>query len=274
MAARRPLVRQGGRVKQLANTDTIAGLREQLTANRTYYVRTDGNDSNTGLANDAAGAFLTLQKAVDVIAALDTGTFTPTIVLGSGEFESAIGKDPTGASAVPIVGQGPANTTLKRTAASGNAFQGGTKFTLSNLTVTAPSGTARCIASLPGQIIGVSNVAFGPCGAYHMDASGGIINCSSYSITGGGLVHAYAASGGRIIAAGITVTITGTPNFSLGFAFADVMGLLRLNANTYTGSATGKRYTSNNGSVIYVAGAGSTYLPGSTDGTVSGGIYA
>src|SRR5262249_46571914 len=41
-------------------------VRQQVPGGLTIYVRPDGSDSNTGLANTAGGAFLTIQKAVDV----------------------------------------------------------------------------------------------------------------------------------------------------------------------------------------------------------------
>lgn len=252
----------------------VNGLRQRLTANRTYYVRADGNDSNDGLTNTTGGAFLTIQKAIDTVAILDISIFSVTISVGAGTFGGFVCKDPVGAGSVSIVGAGMASTTISYTASSGAAIQGGTKFSISALKTTAPNGTARCVLAAAGQIITLSNVDFGACGAYHVDASGGTVNLGNYTVSGGAAIHWYAASGGRVIAAGITVTLTGTPAFSSSFAYADVMGLLRVNANTFTGSATGKRYTSNNGSVIYTNGAGANYLPGSIAGTVSGGIYA
>ena len=59
-------------------------VRELLTANRIYYVRTDGSDTNTGLSNTAAGAFLTIAKALAVAAALDGSIYNVTIIVGAG----------------------------------------------------------------------------------------------------------------------------------------------------------------------------------------------
>lgn len=59
------------------------GTREILTASRTYYVRTDGSDSNNGLTNTAGGAFLTWQGAIDAYArSVDHAGYNVTIQAG------------------------------------------------------------------------------------------------------------------------------------------------------------------------------------------------
>ena len=65
-------------------------VRPRLTANRTYYVRTDGSDSNDGLTDLPGGAFLTIQKAVEAVAALDLSTYNVTIQVGAGTYPGTI----------------------------------------------------------------------------------------------------------------------------------------------------------------------------------------
>ena len=55
---------------------------------KTYYVRTDGNDANTGLTNDAGGAWLTIDHAADTIDIGDTvmvqsGTYNETVTISA-----------------------------------------------------------------------------------------------------------------------------------------------------------------------------------------------
>jgi hypothetical protein len=80
-----------------------------------------------------------------------------------------------------------------------------------------------------------------------------------FNITTFGTVNSY----------GRTVTITGTPAFSIAFISADNFSFAFVFGNTYSGSATGKRYTSNANSIINTGGGGATYLPGNAVGTLA-----
>jgi hypothetical protein len=61
-------------------------------SNLVFYVRTDGSDSNTGLANTAGGAFLTIQHAVDVVCSYDyQNLYYPTINVADGTYDEGAG---------------------------------------------------------------------------------------------------------------------------------------------------------------------------------------
>lgn len=64
--------------------------RERLATDRTYYVRMNGNDVNTGLTDNATGAFRTLQHAVDVLLSLDCGPNAVTIDVGPGDYDEDV----------------------------------------------------------------------------------------------------------------------------------------------------------------------------------------
>ena len=67
-----------------------------LSFGATYYVRTDGNNANTGLTDSAGGAWLTVQKAANVMAAGDT------TIVGNGTFPEIIVSKTNGTLGNPV----------------------------------------------------------------------------------------------------------------------------------------------------------------------------
>jgi len=65
----------------------------------------------------------------------------------------------------------------------------------------------------------------------------------------------------------VSVTLSGTPAFSSSYAYAGSGAVLQLHATTFSGSATGPRYTATALGVVFVGGAGASYLPGNAAGT-------
>lgn len=250
--------------------------REKLTAARTYYVRSDGSDSNDGLSNTAGGAFLTVQKAVTVVSGLDNGGYDVTIQLADATYaESVALKTLVGSGSAIIQGNAatPANVVCKDF--SGTYIVG--NWTIKDLVLTNGSAATRLAASGRGCVISFSGVTFGgTTTAYHIAATDGAVAkaIGNYSISAGSTIHAYAANTGSVEIRSKTVTITGTPAFSTAFAYCQILGQQLLDGNTFSGSATGPRYSAISNGVLYTAGGGSTYLPGNSAGsTATGGQY-
>ena len=259
--------------------------RERLSANRTYYVRTDGSDSNDGLTNSAAGAFLTPQKAWDTIQnTLDLAGFTVTVRLGDGTYSSSL--NCTGpvqgqeiASSVTFRSDSGSNTACIISVSSGNAVAvvTGAKIFIRDIKLeTTGSGNDCILCADAGSIVQMTNLNFGSCINRHIEVRRGALlqQFSGYTISGGAIRHIMAANNGIIeMDSTGTVTLSGTPAFSGQFARATICGSIYINNArvTYSGAATGQRYFSSSNGAIDTDGGGATYLPGSVAGSNDGG---
>jgi len=257
------------------------GAREMLTADRIYYVRTNGHDSNDGLSNTSGGAFLTIQKAIDVTAALDISIYSVTIQVASGTYTGAVLVNGpfVGSGDVSLIGDTatPSNVLISTTATACITVQKGGSLSIGGLKLkTTTSGDAIDIAS-NGTVTIVGAIEFGPAasGSVHISASNGgkLLNLGGGNVTvsGGGYAHIYAQQLGGVVYAGITVKVTGTPTFSNSFAGANNMGFFRSAGVTYSGSAIGPRWFAAANSVIQTDGAGPNTLPGNSNGAAMSG---
>jgi hypothetical protein len=263
------------------------GVRELLTANRTYYVRTDGSDANTGLANSAGGAFLTIQRAVDVIAAtLDIAGYDVAIQVADGTYAVASQITLKNVAGFGVAG----NLTIQGNAgAPGNVVISGaghvfvadglsSVWDIKNLKIQTTSGTGHALLAANGSSVRFGNLNFGSLndGGHVVAVFGSTIRVlSNYTISGSAAYHWNIVYGSVATFTGITITLSGTPAFPvLGFAYISTLAAVQAHAITFVGSATGQRYNVSTNAVLFVNGAGATYLPGNSSGvSASGGLY-
>ena len=263
---------------------TQTAHREPLTANRTYYVRTDGVDTNTGLVNSAGGAFLTIQAALDAAALLDNmGLYLITIQVGDGTYTDGVVIPyvrPTSDNSWGLLLKG--NTT---TPASCIISTAGDAILAYSPCVVKVEGFKLVSSANSGLVLGngcfmtMGVMEFGACsytqiGVYE---GGHLFVRGNYTISGGAAYHIDCESLSEVASSygsPITITLTGTPAFSGVFAVAYDLALIQDN-NTYSGSATGKRYESGNNAMINTFSGGADHFPGDSAGSNAvGGEYA
>ena len=255
------------------------GGRELLTAPRTYYVRTDGNDSNAGLADSAAGAFKTIGRAVNAVAALDCGAHQVTINVGPGQFSESVTLPAVRGVLPPLLTGAGASTVLDVTNFMWPAITltGQVRWRVSSLALTR-FGTG--VYADYGAVVHLSQITYlAPAltSAWHLNAArGAVIHVTgSNTISVGGSAHLSAESNGVIDLRSASCVLTGSPAFSVGFASAISGGLVLARGATFSGGATGARYRATFGGGIAVEGAGTALLPGNTAGVVNtSGWYA
>lgn len=270
-----------GTTLQLVNP-TQGGARQKLTTNTTFYVATTGNDS-TGLGT-AALPWATMQHAYNYIQAnVDIAGFSCTISVADGTYAAGVVANaaPTVGGVVTVTGNTttPTNCVINQTASdcfsaigTGAEFVIGGGFSLSNTVGNCVSVGENGVINIVGKM----NYALVSTTADHIGArTNGLISIGAdYTISAGAYDHYGALTGGKIDAGGITVTLSGTPAFVRSFALADTLSLVNAASITYSGAATGQRYSALANSVINTNGAGASYFPGNSGGSTStGGQY-
>ena len=263
-----------------ADGDIIDGgaKREALTAARTYYVRTDGSDSNTGLADSAGGAFLTIQAAIDVVyGSLDIGSYDVTIQVGAGTYAGTIvaSSAPIGSGLVTLLGDAttPANVHLNVTGAAILVTNSGARLAVSGLKISATG--VGLYATNGGSIVSAGKLEFGAC-LFHIAAieNSACVIKHDYTISGGATSHGLAATAGVLASKNNTITITGTPAFGGGFVGLQSNAIAEFFNNTFSGSATGSRYNIGANASLVTFTGNTSYLPGNSAGSTSnGGVY-
>jgi hypothetical protein len=247
-----------------------------LTAARIYYVRTDGNDSNTGLANTAGGAFRTVGKAVTVARSINLGSHHLTISVGAGTFVENtlyIGPYLTSGGALSITGAGSGTTVFS--CADGNCITGDghSVWYFNSMTFTASDGNG--VEANQGIQIHLTDIGFA-------SVSGSAVRCRRHAVVylwgtctfqGESEAFVYVNDASLVLCDLDSLTLSGTCSFSDAFAFITGISYF-IFAGSITGSATGTRYVVSLNSVLDTDGAGSTYLPGNGAGsTATGGLY-
>lgn len=258
----------------------LARLRTQLNGNLNIYVATTGSDTvNSGLS--AASPFLTLQKAWDyIVKSLDLNGYAVTVNIANGTYTSPLSASgqPVGAisgAAVTFSGNvgSPSNVVISTNGTAITASLGAS-IALQGMKITT-AGSGSCIQSTAQSYIGIlGNMEFGACVAAHMWASQSstIAIHSGYTISGSAANHAVASGCSELLALpGLTFTLTGTPAFSQSFAQSWACSIVQFPSDTFTGAATGVRYSVYQNAVINTSGGGASYIPGNSAGSAYGG---
>jgi hypothetical protein len=227
-----------------------------------YYVSPSGSDSNPG---SVGSPWLTLQHACDYCrVSLDPHGFgfTTTVHIADGTYAgfSAIGPVPgeTGGGVIFLGNTTtPSNVIINSlvVASGANIQLGGCRF------------TSTAAAENWGDLV-LNDVEFAATTGSQIYSSYGanIYIYGAYSIVAGGCARHYRADTGGTITITSNCTITGAPNFTTAFAGLSTGSILDLGTCTFTGSATGTRYSILGGSNYQWDKAIAT-LPGNTAGT-------
>ncbi|WP_279360883.1 hypothetical protein [Xanthomonas sacchari] len=276
LAAREPyFISDEGRFAIGTSANSYVTCAIALTQNLSLYVSSTGSDSNDGLT--AGTAFQTIQRAVDVVRTrYSLCGYTVFINVADGTYVENVSVGNVPGGVVRFVGGTSAiwrNTSgwiltmgdASRVQVSGFTFGGGS--TANGVLI----GNRSACSFLGGHVFAAM------AGSQITTVTNGICYVSgSYSITGGGTTHYGVYDGGQLVLGGITVTLTGTPAFTI--AFADIGRVGGINGGdatfAFSGAATGLRYKVYLNGAVWFNGKGQNVFPGNAAGVLNtGGNY-
>jgi hypothetical protein len=264
---------------------------EVLTSDRTYFVRTDGNDANDGLTDSPGGAFLTwsggFEKIIDTI---DFNGHNVTMQAGgsgvrvfapaSGTTVFPHGRSWQGAGELRLRGDPttPSNVQLQATNAPTIYFSGLLSGYVRIEGFEISSNGDRGIRNSAQGRVGIGSNKFGTCtsNAFGVEQVGAFIETIGDNEFAGDCNTLIDVDSGRVMLIAGNQTISGNRTFNFtvecrfnGFLYSSVTW-------NVTGTVTATRFKVVDNSTIRLAsGAGGvTHFPGSAPGTVtSGGVY-
>lgn len=254
------------------------------------YVRTDGNDSNSGNTNTAGGAMATIAAAITrlqnkyylaggtgIIQLGNAGIYTDPGIISVNNGQIQIIGDVANQANYIIRGSGPSagNSALLAVISGSVSVKG---ITISNLGTIATNHSVLAVSS--GSSITLQNVSWGTATSnvqsLLLTSAGGSAIVGSGCIFGGSANWMLLAQC-AVITLTSNITITNNPSFSTATASAIMNGTIITSSPglSISGSAVGIRYNASLNGVINTSGGGANFFPGSIAGsTSSGGQYA
>lgn len=277
-------------VNALSTIDFPLG-RTGLQSDLTLYVRTDGNDANDGLANTAAGAFLTIQRGVDVASRLIDGrgqNITIQVADGTYSMSSTITlRRFLGTGTITLQGNTatPANCIISQTGAGVagiTATSDVSDWVVQGFRLNGTGSTGVAITISSNCSLQIGNIQFNTGWSSHIavTANSSLNITAACSILAGGVTHITVQRNSHVRLAAV-ITLTGTPAFSARFAYITVCSSFVSVGGSYSGAATGTRHLIDFVSAVTGAGA-VTFFPGSVAGvpnalstlSATGGVIA
>jgi hypothetical protein len=247
-----------------AQVNQVQVGKNEFDEGPTFYVRTDGSDSNHGMADSAGGAFLTLQKAFDMA----TQFVLATINIGAGTFAGGEAFSRFVRGDITINGAGAGVTTVTAISSIGSSLIIG-GVSIGRLEALGPNAYAY------GTSVDFVTSANG----YHVYASGGgMIEFGDYSISGSPTsCHISGGSYGQVYCYS-EVSILDDLTLPGGWVnCTEPLAIVNFDGASFTlggNTVTGPRYDVRANSVCNTNGGGASFLPGSTAGSeATGGRY-